>query len=97
MKQQSVEARLAALDAEVERRKAIQEEPEDPLSQSMREYYQELASLDELEKAAFLEELNRENPLAEEQSLQLTQKDIDKMVESANENVALTFRSKLIY
>ena len=97
MKQQSVEARLAALDAEVERRKAIQEEPEDPLSQSMREYYQELASLDELGKAALMEELNRENPLAGEQGLQLTQKNIDKMVENAHENIALKFRSKLIY
>lgn len=64
MKQQSVEARLAALDAEVARRKEIQEMPEDPLSQSMREYYQELASLDELGKAALLEDGNteRKNP-----------------------------------
>ena len=84
MKQQSVEARLAALDAEVARRKEIQEMPEDPLSQSMREYYQELASLDELGKAALLEELNHKNPLAGEQGLQLTPADIDKMVENAH-------------
>lgn len=93
MKQQSVAARLAALEAESERRKAIQEEPEDPLSQSMREYYQELAALDELGKAALLEELNRGDPLAGEQGLQLTPEAVDKMVENA---ASLTFRAKLI-
>lgn len=93
MKQQNVAARLAALEAEVDRRKAIQEEPEDPLSQSMREYYQELAALDELGKAALLEELNRGDPLAGEQGLQLTPEAVDKMVENA---ASLTFQAKLI-
>lgn len=93
MKQQSVAARLAALDAEIARRKAIQEEPEDPLSQSMREYYQGLAALDELGKAALLEELNRGDPLAGEQGLQLTPEAVDKMVGNAK---PLTFRAKLV-
>lgn len=96
MRQQSVESRLAALNAEVERRKMIQEEPLDPLSQSLKEYYQELASLDELGKVALLEELNREDPLVGKQSLGLNPADIDKMVEDAQENVTMTFRAKLI-
>lgn len=92
MKQQSVVARLAALKAEIERRRMIQEMPVDPLSQSLEEYYQELASLDELGKAALLEELNRDDPLAGKQSLGFSPGEIDKMVEDAKKNVDLTAR-----
>lgn len=57
----SIEARLSALAAEIKRRQAANEGPLDPLSQSLAELENELLSLDELGKAAFLAELNKED------------------------------------
>lgn len=47
-----VDARLAAIAAELERRRLIQEEPIDPLSASLYEFVEELAGLDEIGIAA---------------------------------------------
>lgn len=47
-----VDARLAAIAAELERRRLIQEEPIDPLSASLYEFVEELAGLDEIGVAA---------------------------------------------
>lgn len=57
----SIEARLAALAAEVRRRQFANEGPVDALSQSLFELEGELLGLDDLGKAAFLAELNRED------------------------------------
>lgn len=57
----SIEARLSALAAEVRRRQAANEGPLDPLSQSLDELEGELLGLDELGKAVFLAELNKED------------------------------------
>lgn len=56
----NIEARLAALAAEVRRRQFVDEGPIDGLSQSLENFEQELLSLDDLGKAAFLAELNQE-------------------------------------
>ena len=56
----SVEARIAALAAEVRRRQFIDEGPIDGLSQSLENFEQEILSLDDLGKTAFLAELNQE-------------------------------------
>ena len=57
----SIEARISALAAEVRRRQFANEGPVDALSQSMFELEGELLGLDDLGKAAFLAELNRED------------------------------------
>ena len=57
----SIETRLAALAAEIRRRQFANEEPVDALSQSLFELEGELLGLDDLGKAAFLAELNRED------------------------------------
>ena len=57
----SIEARLAALAAEIRRRQFANEGPVDALSQSLFELEGELLGLDDLGKAAFLAELNRED------------------------------------
>lgn len=57
----SVEKRLAALEAELRRRQFAREGPVDPLSQSLFDFETELLGLDELGKAAFLAELNKED------------------------------------
>ncbi|MEY8262511.1 hypothetical protein AALA80_19625 [Oscillospiraceae bacterium 50-60] len=54
----SIEARISAIAAAVERRKMEQEWPEDGLSRSLREFGAELAELDTQGKAALLEALN---------------------------------------
>lgn len=56
----NVEARLAALAAEVRRRQFADEGPIDGLSQSLEDFEKELLSLDDLGKATFLAELNQE-------------------------------------
>lgn len=53
-----IDARLAALVAEVERRRLIQEESVDDLSQSLFNLRQELAGLDERGKLDLLDALN---------------------------------------
>ena len=57
----SVEARLAALAAEVRRRQSVSEGPVDSLSKSLFEWEGELVGLDDLGKAAFLAALNQED------------------------------------
>lgn len=53
----SVETRLAAIDAEIERRRFEQEQPIDPLSQSMFEYSEWWESLTEEERQAHVDSL----------------------------------------
>ena len=58
-----IDARLAAIAAELERRRMIQSEPIDPLSASLFAFEKELAGLDEQSRdALFLQQdiLNRE-------------------------------------
>ena len=57
----SIEARISALAAEIRRRQFANEGPVDALSQSLFELEGELLGLDDLGKAAFLAELNRED------------------------------------
>ena len=47
----SIDTRIAAIAAALERRRMEQECPEDDLSRSLREFGEELAQLDDLEKA----------------------------------------------
>lgn len=54
----SIDTRIAALSAVLQRRQMEQEVPEDDLSKSLREWGQELAALDEDGKAAPLQSLN---------------------------------------
>lgn len=56
----SIEARIAVLAAEVRRRQFADEGPIDGLSQSLENFEEELLSLDDLGKVAFLAELNQE-------------------------------------
>ena len=57
----SIEARLAALAETIRRRQFAHEGPMDALSRSLEELEGELLGLDDLGKAAFLAELNRED------------------------------------
>lgn len=57
----NIEARFSALAAEVRRRQAANSGPLDPLSQSLDELENELLGLDDLGKAVFLAELNKED------------------------------------
>ncbi len=59
----SIDKRLAALVAEIERRRQIQEEPLDTLSASLYDFADELRQLDVLGRAALLEELNRDGDI----------------------------------
>lgn len=70
-----VNARLAALAAEVQRRREIVEGPIDSLSQSILEFQTTMGELDELGKAALLGELNRG-----EEALGLTSADLDRFI-----------------
>lgn len=56
----SVDARIAALAEAIERRKMEQEAPVDDLSQSLFEFGQELAALNEQGKAELLQSLNED-------------------------------------
>ena len=77
-----IDARLAALVAEVERRRLIQEEPIDPLSASLYAFSRELAGLDELGRSALLYELNCGDPLEGTMGLDLSMEDLEKMIAS---------------
>ena len=54
----SIDTRIAALSAVLQRRQMEQEAPEDYLSKSLREWGQELAALDDDSKSALLQSLN---------------------------------------
>lgn len=75
-----IDARLAALVAEVERRRLIQEEPDDDLSRSLFNLRQELAGLDALGKSALLHELNNGDPLEGTMGLSLSMENLKKMI-----------------
>lgn len=76
-----IDARLAALVAEVERRRLIQEEPDDDLSRSLFNLRQELvAGLDTLGKSALLHELNNGDPLEGTMGLSLSMENLKKMI-----------------
>lgn len=75
----SIDARIAALAVELERRRLLQEEPLDPLSASLYELGRELAGLDTLGKSALLKELNTpsEDGTA---GLDLTLEELEKII-----------------
>lgn len=75
-----IDARLAALVAEVEQRRLIQEEPDDDLSRSLFNLRQELAGLDTLGKSALLYELNNGDPLEGTMGLNLSMEGLEKMI-----------------
>ena len=80
-----IDARLAAIVAEVERRRLIQEEPDDDLSRSLFNLRQELAGLDTLGKSALLHELNNGDPLEGTMGLNLSMEDLEKMISNFTE------------
>lgn len=80
-----IDARLAALVAEVERRRLIQEEPDDDLSRSLFNLRQELAGLDTLGKSALLHKLNNGDPLEGTMGLNLSMEDLEKMISNFTE------------
>ena len=80
-----IDARLAALVAEVERRRLIQEEPDDDLSRGLFNLRQELAGLDALGKSALLHELNNSDPLEGTMGLNLSMEDLEKMISNFTE------------
>lgn len=81
----SIEARLAALAAEIRRRKFANEGPVDALSQSLFELEGELLGLDDLGKAAFLAELNREDEDGTE-GVGLTLEDLERWIADIRES-----------
>lgn len=80
-----IDARLAALVAEVERRRLIQEEPDDDLSRSLFNLRQELAGLDTLGKSALLYELNNGDPLEGTMGLNLSMEDLERFISDHGE------------
>lgn len=80
-----IDARLAALVAEVERRRLIQEEPDDDLSRSLFNLRQELAGLDALGKSALLYELNNGDPLEGTMGLNLSMEDLERFISDHGE------------
>ena len=81
----SIEVRLAALAAEIRRRQFANEGPVDALSQSLFELEGELLGLDDLGKAAFLAELNREDEDGAE-GVGLTLEDLERLIANVREN-----------
>ena len=81
----SIEARLAALAAEIRRRQFANEGPVDALSQSLFELEGEFLGLDDLGKAAFLAELNREDEDGAE-VVGLTLEDLERLIANVREN-----------
>lgn len=79
----SIEARIAALAEIVRRRQFIDEGPIDGLSQSLENFEQELLSLDDLGKAAFLAALNQ---CGEDGSIGLTPEIMDKWIADIRES-----------
>lgn len=86
--QKSIEARLAALAAEVRRWQFANEGPVDALSQSLFELEGELLGLDDLGKAALLAELNREDGDGAE-GVGLTPEDLERWIADIRENKKL--------
>lgn len=76
----SIDTRIAAIAAALERRRMEQECPEDDLSQSLREFGEELAQLDDLEKAALLAEANHGDPLDGTDSLDLDMEALERFI-----------------
>lgn len=81
----SIEARISALAAEVRRRQFANEGPVDALSQSLFEMEGEFLGLDDLGKAAFLAELNREDEDGAE-GVGLTLEDLERLIANVREN-----------
>ena len=81
----SIEARLAALAAEIRRRQFANDGPVDALSQSLFELEGDLLGLDDLGKAAFLAELNREDEDGAE-VVGLTLEDLERLIANVREN-----------
>ena len=75
-----IDARLAAIVAEVERRRLIQEEPDDDLSRSLFNLRRELAGLDALGKSALLYQLNHGDPLEGTMGLNLSMEDLERFI-----------------
>ena len=76
----SIDTRIAAIAAALERRRMEQECPEDDLSRSLREFGEELAQLDDLEKAALLAEANHGGPLDGTDSLDLDMEALERFI-----------------
>ena len=88
----SIEARLAALAAEIRRRQFANEGPVDALSQSLFELEGELLGLDDLGKAAFLAELNQEDEDGTE-GVGLTLEDLKRWIADIRENQKIIWRT----
>ena len=83
----SIDTRIAAIAAALERRRMEQECPEDDLSRSLREFGEELAQLDDLEKAALLAEANHGDPLDGTDSLDLDMEALERFIEIGRAHV----------
>ncbi len=59
----SIEHRIDRLTLAIQRQRMEQAQPIDPLSQSLWDFADELRRLDSLDKAALLEELNRDGDI----------------------------------
>lgn len=77
-----VDARLAAIAAELERRRLIQEEAIDPLSASLFAFEDEMASLDEIGVAALAAETDEDGRQI------LTLEQAQRMVDGFKQDVA---------
>lgn len=69
-----ISTRISNLEAALSRRQLEQAEPEDGLSQSMREWRRELSALDEQGKLMLLAELNTDG-------LGLNMSDLERMID----------------
>ncbi len=77
----SIDKCLAALVAEVERRRQMQEDPLDSLSASLYDFADELGQLDALGRAVMLEELSRGGDIFDDSGgLDLSADDLDRFV-----------------
>ena len=81
----SIEARISALAAEIRRRQFANEGPVDALSMSLDELEREFLGLDDLGKAVFLAELNKEDG-NDAGGLGLEPKDLEKWINAIREN-----------
>lgn len=76
----SIDARLSALAAAVERRRMEREAPVDDLSRSLYEMGRELSQLDALGKAALLAKLNQGDPLEGTDGLNLDMETFERFI-----------------
>ncbi len=76
----AIEKRLAALAAEVQRRREIAEGPVDPLSRSILEFADEMSAQDDVGKAQLLEALNNPDD-GESDGLSLTMQDVERIID----------------